>query len=96
MDHQPGLVEKDRLLLRVIRDNPATVRTELLRRFRDQTMPAVPSVPRRTVADLLDAVARNACERERRAAAQRADEQDATRQRGCLAHQHEWQPDAVR
>jgi hypothetical protein len=55
-----------------------------------------PSVPRRTVADLLDAVARNACERERRAAAQRADEQDATRQRGCLAHQHEWQPDAVR
>jgi hypothetical protein len=53
-----ALVEKDRLLLRVIRDNPATVRTELLRRFRDQTMPAVPSVPRRTVADLLDAVAR--------------------------------------
>jgi hypothetical protein len=37
-----ALVEKDRLLLRVIRDNPATVRTELLRRFRDQTMPAVP------------------------------------------------------
>lgn len=69
------LVEKDRLLLRVIRDHPATVRTELLRRFRDQSTPAVPSVPRRTVADLLDAAARTRAERERRTTAQRADEE---------------------
>jgi hypothetical protein len=74
MDHHLTLAEKDRLLLRVIRDHPATVRAELLRRFREQSTPAVPSVPRRTVADLLDTAAGTHAERERRAAAQRADE----------------------
>jgi hypothetical protein len=69
------LAEKDRLLLRVVCDHPATVRTELLRRFREQSTPAAPSVPRRTVANLLDTAARTRAERERRAAAQRADEE---------------------
>jgi len=41
----------------------------------EQSAPAVPSVPQRTVADLLDAAARTRAERERRAAAQRADEE---------------------
>ena len=69
------LAEKDRLLLRVVHDHPATVRTELLRRFHEQSTPAVPSVPRRTVADLLDTAARTRAERERRAAARCADEE---------------------
>lgn len=69
------LAEKDQLLLRVVCDHPATVRAELLRRFREQSTPAVPSGPRRTVADLLDAATRTRAERERRAAAHRADEE---------------------
>ena len=59
------LTEKDRLLLRVVGDHPATVRTELLRRFHEQSTPTVPPVPRRTVADLLDTAARTRAERER-------------------------------
>jgi hypothetical protein len=51
------LAEKDRLLLRVVCDYPATVRAELLRRFREQSTPAAPSVPRRMVADLLEMAA---------------------------------------
>jgi hypothetical protein len=69
------LAEKDRLLLRVVRDHSATVRTELLRRFHEQSTPAVPAVSQRTVADLLDTAARTRAERERRAAAHRADDE---------------------
>ena len=58
--------EKDRLLLRVTREHPATVRTELLRRFHEQSTPADPSVPRRTVADLLDTAAQVRAERKHR------------------------------
>ncbi len=59
-------VEKDRLLLRVVSDHPAAVRTELLRRFREQSTPAVPPVSRRTVADLLDTAARTRADKEAR------------------------------
>lgn len=59
--------EKDRLLVRVARDDAATVHMELLRRFRDDTTPPVTEQPRRTVADLLDGAAvRRAEERARR------------------------------
>jgi hypothetical protein len=82
-----GPVEKDRLLLRVVRDHPATVRTELLRRFREQSTPEVPSGPRRTVTDLLDTAARTRAERERRAAAQRADEEARREKARALARE---------
>lgn len=57
--------EKDRLLLSVVTDHPATVRMELLRRFRDQPTTAVRAVPRRTVAEILDPTASHRAKRER-------------------------------
>ena len=50
--------EKDRLLARVILGEAEIVRLEMLGRFRDEHIATVPAAPRRTVADLLDAVAR--------------------------------------
>ena len=82
-----SLVEKDQLLLRVARDHAATVRTELLCRFRRQSTRAVPSVPRRTVADLLDTAARTRAEGMRRAAAQRADEEARRENARALARE---------
>jgi hypothetical protein len=67
--------EKDQLLLRVAQDHAASVHMELLRRFRDDTTPAVASRSRRTVADILDGAARKRAARQRREAAQRAEEQ---------------------
>lgn len=67
--------EKDRLLVRVAQDHAATVHLELLRRFRDETTPAVADQPRRTVADLLDGAARIRADRQRREAVRRAEEQ---------------------
>jgi hypothetical protein len=55
--------EKDWLLLRVARDHAATVRTELLCRFREQSTPTVASGPQRTEADLLDTAAQVRAER---------------------------------
>lgn len=49
--------DKDRLLRRLISDNPTAVRTELLRRFRDQTTATTDDKPQRTVANLLDEAA---------------------------------------
>jgi hypothetical protein len=74
--------EKDQLLVRVARDHAAAVHMELLRRFRDDTTPPVADRPRRTVADLLDGAAHIRADRQRREAAQRAEEQtrrEATR-----------------
>jgi hypothetical protein len=48
------VAEKNRLLTRVVQGEAARVRTELLRRFRDDTAPAIPVPTRRTVANLLD------------------------------------------
>jgi hypothetical protein len=67
--------QKDRLLARVVRGEAARVRMELLRRFRGDTAPIIPVPARRTVADLLDDAARRRADRERRLAAQKADEQ---------------------
>ena len=69
------VAEKDRLLVRVAQDHAATVHLELLRRFRDATMPAAVDQSRRTVADLLDGAARIRGDRQRREAALRAEEQ---------------------
>lgn len=52
--------EKDQLLVRVARDDAATVHMELLRRFRDDTTSPVADQPRRTVSDLLDGAVRSA------------------------------------
>lgn len=67
--------EKNRLLLRVVDDHAVSVRREMLRRFRDEHTTNIPDPPRRTVADLLDGAARRRAARERREAAQRAEEQ---------------------
>lgn len=69
------VAEKDRLLARVVQGEAARVRMELLRRFRGDTAPTIPVPARRTVADLLDNAARRRAERERRLAAQRADDE---------------------
>lgn len=66
--------DKDRLLVRVAQGESARVRTELLRQFRGDTARTGPEPKRRTVADLLDDAASRRAERERRLAAQRADE----------------------
>jgi hypothetical protein len=52
------VAEKDRLLARVVQGEAARVRMELLRSFRGDTAPTIPAPTRRTVADLLDAAAR--------------------------------------
>ena len=59
----PG-TEKDRLLLRVLQDQAATVHMELLRRFRDRTTPPATAPPQRTVGELLDETARRRAERQ--------------------------------
>ncbi|WP_447005909.1 hypothetical protein ACRAKI_05240 [Saccharothrix isguenensis] len=69
----PG-AEKDRLLLRVLQDQAATVRMELLRRFRDRTTRPAAEPQRRTVGELLDETARRRAERQQREEAERAEE----------------------
>jgi hypothetical protein len=69
----PG-TEKDHLLLRVLQDQTATVRMELLRRFRDRTTPPATAPPQRTVGELLDETARRRTERQEREEAERAEE----------------------
>lgn len=74
------VTEKDRLLARVMRGEAARVRMELLRHFRNRhcrgdTTPATPAPTRRTVADLLDNAARRRADRQRRLAAQRAEDE---------------------
>lgn len=79
--------EKNRLLLRVVDDHAATVRMEMLRRFRDEHTTNIPDPPRRTVADLLDGAAQRRADRERREAAQRADEQARHEKTRALARE---------
>lgn len=59
------VAEKDQLLLRAVQNQTALVRTEMLRRFREETATAGPTPFRRTVADLLDGAARRRAERQR-------------------------------
>jgi hypothetical protein len=79
--------EKNRLLLRVVDDHAATVRMEILHRFRHEHTTKIPDPPRRTVADLLDGAAQRRTDRERREAAQRADEQDRHEKTRALARE---------
>jgi hypothetical protein len=53
-----AVAEKNRLLTCVVQGEAARVRMELLRGFRGDTAPTIPVPTRRTVADLLDAAAR--------------------------------------
>jgi hypothetical protein len=69
------VTEKDRLLARVMQGEAARVQMELLRRFRGDTAPIIPVPARRTVADLLDDAARRRADRERRLAAERAEDE---------------------
>ncbi|WP_158889250.1 hypothetical protein [Amycolatopsis anabasis] len=80
------VAEKDRLLARVVQGEAARVRMELLRRFRD-TAPTVDVPPRRTVADLLDDAARRRADRQRRLAAQRAEEEARQEHARALARE---------
>ncbi len=79
------VAEKDRLLARVAQGEAARVRMELLRRFRGDTAPIIPVPARRTVADLLDNTARRRAGRERRLAAQHADDEARREQAFALA-----------
>lgn len=84
--------EKDRLLARVVQGEAARVRMELLRHFRDghrrgDTAPTIPGPTRRAVADLLDNAARRRAGRERRLAAQRAEDEARREQARALARE---------
>lgn len=79
--------EKDRLLLRVIQNNAATVRMEMLRQFRDETTPSLADQPRRTMVDLLDTAAKRRADRQRREAVELAEER--TRLEGARALAYE-------
>jgi hypothetical protein len=70
------VAEKNLLLLRVLNDQGATVRMELLRRFRDEHAIQPPASARRTVANLLDGAARHRADRRRLDAAQRTQEEE--------------------
>lgn len=63
--------EKDDLLLRVLQDQSATVRMELLRRFRISTTPPTAAPTQRTVGELLDETARRRAERQQREESER-------------------------
>jgi hypothetical protein len=81
------VAEKDRYLQRVVQNEAARVRMELLRRYRDVTAPTVPAPARRTVADLLDEAARRRADRERRLAAQHATEEARRAEERALARE---------
>ncbi|RZS32208.1 hypothetical protein EV193_11349 [Herbihabitans rhizosphaerae] len=78
------LVEKDRLLARVVQGEAARVRMELVHRFRSDTTPTIPAPARRTVADLLDDAARRRNDRHRRLIAERAEEEARQEQARAL------------
>jgi hypothetical protein len=79
--------EKNELLLRVIRDQAAAVRMEMVRRFRCTTATTDTEQPRRTVADLLDAAARRRADRQQREAARRSEEETRREATRALARQ---------
>ena len=81
------VAEKDRLLARITQGEGARVRMELLRRYRNDSVPAVPVPTRRTVANLLDEAARRRTDRERRLAAQRAEDEARREQARALARE---------
>jgi hypothetical protein len=82
----PG-AEKNRLLGRVVEGDATRVQMELLRRFRADTATTLPVRARRTVADLLDDTARRRTDRERRLAAQRAEDEARSEKARALARE---------
>jgi hypothetical protein len=86
VNHLP-VIEKNRLLGRVLQGEAARVRMEMLRRFHGDRAPVVATPSRRTVADLLDDAARQRSDRERRLAAQRAEEETRREQARALARE---------
>ncbi|WP_406047061.1 hypothetical protein [Kribbella sp. NBC_00889] len=81
------IADKDRLLRRVVQGDAARVRMEMLRRFRDEITPTIPTPTPRTVADLLDNAARRRADHERRLAAQHAEEEARREQARALARE---------
>jgi hypothetical protein len=81
------IAEKDRLLQQVVQGEAARVRAEMLRRFRHESAPTIPTPARRTVADLLDNAARRRADRERRLAAQHAEDEARREQARALARE---------
>jgi hypothetical protein len=79
--------EKDKLLLRVVHDQGAQVRMELLRRFRGNPQAKAGDVPGRTIAELLDTATARRQERERRATAKRAEEEAHREREQALARE---------
>jgi len=79
--------EKNRLLGRVVQGEAGRVRMEMLRHFRGDNAPTIPSPTRRTVADLLDDAARRRADRQRRLAAQRAEDEARREQARAAAHE---------
>ncbi|WP_433375886.1 hypothetical protein [Streptosporangium sp. CA-115845] len=79
--------EKSGLLLRVVRDQGAQVRMELLRRFRGEPKADSGRLPRRSVAELLDAAAERRQERELLAVARRAQEEARRAREQALARE---------
>ncbi|SNR93779.1 hypothetical protein SAMN05216276_1001330 [Streptosporangium subroseum] len=79
--------EKSDLLLRVVRDQAAAVRMELLRRFHGEPKNDHGDLPRRSVAELLDAAAERRQERGRRIAAGRAEEEARRERERALARE---------
>lgn len=77
--------EKNRLLERVVQGEAARVRVEMLRHFRGDSAPTIPFPTRRTVADLLDDAAGRRADRQRRLAAQRAEDEARREQARVLA-----------
>lgn len=77
--------EKNRLLGRVVQGEAARVGMEMLRQFRGDSAPTIPFPTRRTVADLLDNAARRRADRQRRLAAQRAEDKARREQARALA-----------
>jgi hypothetical protein len=84
--HLP-VAEKNQLLRRVVQGEAARVRMEMVRRYRGNIAPTIPAPARRTVADLLDDAARGRADRERRLAAQRAEEETRREQARALARE---------
>lgn len=78
--------EKDALLLRVVRDDTAHLRTELLRRFHRQPEPVTIAGGGRTVAQLREAAQARSQERERLAAQQQERERLQREQEEAAAH----------
>ncbi|GAB3394274.1 hypothetical protein [Amycolatopsis echigonensis] len=81
------VTEKDRLLARVAQGEAARVQMELLRRFRGDTAPISPTPARRNVADLLDNAAQRRADRDRRLAAERAEDEARREQARLLARE---------